>query len=120
MTNLTMCKACKTLDSAKTLSAGFQNALPIPLDVNDDTTLDSEVAKHELIISLILHTFHAAVIRSAIRNQKSVVTTIYVLPAMMELDAQYREAGITVMNEIARSGHLLLVRHQDRRRGLPC
>lgn len=33
-------------------------------------------------------------------QQTNVVTTSYVSPAMLELDEQCREAGITVMNEI--------------------
>jgi saccharopine dehydrogenase (NADP+, L-glutamate forming) len=58
------------------------------------------VAKVDLVISLIPYTHHATVIKSAIRKKKDVVTTSYVSPAMMELDAQVKEAGITVMNEI--------------------
>lgn len=54
----------------------------------------------DLAISLIPYTYHATVIKSAIRKKKNVVTTSYVSPAMMELDAQAKEAGITVLNEI--------------------
>ena len=68
--------------------------------MTDDTALDAEVAKHDLVISLIPYTFHATVIKSAIRNKKNVVTTSYVSPAMLELDAEAKAAGITVMNEI--------------------
>lgn len=68
--------------------------------MSDDRALDAEVAKHDLVISLIPYTFHATVIKSAIRNKKNVVTTSYVSPAMMELDQQCKDAGITVMNEI--------------------
>ncbi|KAH7326020.1 saccharopine dehydrogenase [Stachybotrys elegans] len=92
--------ACRTLESAKALSAGIPNATPIALDVNNDEALDAEVAKHDLVISLIPYTFHATVIKSAIRQKKHVVTTSYVSPAMMELDQQCKDAGITVMNEI--------------------
>ena len=70
------------------------------LDVNNDEALDAEVAKVDVVISLIPYTYHATVIKSAIRKKKNVVTTSYVSPAMMELDAQAKEAGITVMNEI--------------------
>lgn len=70
------------------------------LDVNDADALDAEVAKVDVAISLIPYTHHATVIKSAIRKKKHVVTTSYVSPAMMELDAQAKEAGITVMNEI--------------------
>ncbi|KAK4203350.1 putative saccharopine dehydrogenase [Triangularia verruculosa] len=92
--------ACRTLATAQSLSAGVANATPISLDVNDPTALDAEVAKHDLVISLIPYTFHATVIKSAIRNKKNVVTTSYVSPAMMELDEEAKAAGITVMNEI--------------------
>ncbi|CAJ2507817.1 Uu.00g090030.m01.CDS01 [Anthostomella pinea] len=92
--------ACRTLASAESLSKGVKNANPISLDVTDDKALDAEVAKHDLVISLIPYTFHATVIKSAIRQKKHVVTTSYVSPAMMELDQQCKDAGITVMNEI--------------------
>lgn len=92
--------ACRTLESAKKLSEGVKNATPISLDVTDEKALDAEVAKHDLVISLIPYTFHATVIKSAIRNKKNVVTTSYVSPAMLELDEEAKNAGITVMNEI--------------------
>ncbi|KAJ9161225.1 Saccharopine dehydrogenase [Coniochaeta hoffmannii] len=92
--------ACRTKASAEKLSEGVKNATPISLDVTDDKALDAEVAKHDLVISLIPYTFHATVIKSAIRQKKHVVTTSYVSPAMMELDQQAKDAGITVMNEI--------------------
>ncbi|PSR78702.1 saccharopine dehydrogenase [Coniella lustricola] len=92
--------ACRTLESAKSLSAGVKNANPISLDVSDEKALDAEIGKHDLVISLIPYTFHATVIKSAIRQKKHVVTTSYVSPAMLELDQQCKDAGITVMNEI--------------------
>lgn len=92
--------ACRTLDSAKKLSEGVKHATPISLDVTNEKDLDAEVAKNDLVISLIPYTFHATVIKSAIRNKKNVVTTSYVSPAMLELEKDAKEAGITVMNEI--------------------
>lgn len=68
--------------------------------MTEENALDAAVAQHELIISLIPYTFHVAVTKSAIRNKKHVVTTSYVSPAMMALDAEAKAAGITVMNEI--------------------
>lgn len=49
---------------------------------------------------MIPYTHHATVIKSAIKSKKHVVTTSYVSPAMQELDAAAKEAGITVLNEI--------------------
>ncbi|KAJ9294362.1 hypothetical protein DTO271G3_6937 [Paecilomyces variotii] len=92
--------ACRGIDSAKKLSEGVKLAKAISLDVTDPAALDAAVAQHDLVISLIPYIFHADVIKSAIRNKKNVVTTSYVSPAMMELDQQAKDAGITVMNEI--------------------
>jgi len=68
--------------------------------VTDSKALDAQVVKHDLVICLIPFTFHATVIKSAIRNKKNVCTTSYVSPATLELDAECKEAGITVMNEV--------------------
>ncbi|KAK0719786.1 Saccharopine dehydrogenase [Lasiosphaeris hirsuta] len=92
--------ACRTTASAEKLSEGVKNAYPVSLDVTNEQALDAEVAKHDLVISLIPYTFHATIIKSAIRNKKNVVTTSYVSPAMVELDQAAKDAGITVMNEI--------------------
>ncbi|KAI1181054.1 Apo Saccharopine reductase [Nemania sp. FL0916] len=92
--------ACRTIENAEKFSEGVKLAKPISLDVTNDQALDAEVAKHDLVISLIPYTFHAAVIKSAIRHKKHVVTTSYISPSMLELDQQAKDAGITVMNEI--------------------
>ncbi|MCJ1304949.1 Saccharopine dehydrogenase [NADP(+), L-glutamate-forming] [Hypocenomyce scalaris] len=92
--------ACRTLESAKELSRGINNAHPLSLDVTDAAALDAAVEKVDVVVSLIPYTFHATVIRSAIRKKKNVVTTSYVSPAMLELESEVKEAGITVMNEI--------------------
>ena len=72
----------------------------ISLDVTDSTALDAEVKKVDIVVSLIPYTFHATVIKSAIRERKNCVTTSYISPAMLELEKDAKAAGITVMNEI--------------------
>jgi saccharopine dehydrogenase (NADP+, L-glutamate forming) len=69
----------------------------ISLDVTDSKALDAAVSQHDLVISLIPYNFHADVIKSAIRSRKNVVTTSYVSPAMLELEQQCKDAGITVV-----------------------
>lgn len=51
-------------------------------------------------ISLIPYTYHALVIKSAIRKKVNVVTTSYISESMESLRGEIDEAGITVMNEI--------------------
>ena len=62
--------------------------------------LETAVAEHDVVISLIPYTYHAAVIKAAIKGKTNVVTTSYVSPAMRELDAEAKAADIIVMNEI--------------------
>ncbi|PPQ71309.1 hypothetical protein CVT24_012035 [Panaeolus cyanescens] len=92
--------ACRTLKSAEGLSEGLPNTTAASIDVNNTAALEEAVAAHDLVISLIPYTYHAAVIKAAIKGKTDVVTTSYVSPAMRELDAAAKEAGIVVMNEI--------------------
>ena len=68
--------------------------------MNNAEALEAAVAAHDLVISLIPYTYHATVIKAAIKGKTNVVTTSYVSPAMRELDAEVKAAGIVVLNEI--------------------
>ncbi|KAJ6618235.1 saccharopine dehydrogenase [Mycena sp. CBHHK59/15] len=92
--------ACRTLASAEAFSAGLPSTTAISLDVSDTAALEAAVGAHDVVISLIPYTHHAAVIRAAIKGKTNVVTTSYVSPAMKEHDAAARDAGIIVLNEI--------------------
>ncbi|KAH9934612.1 saccharopine dehydrogenase [Amylocystis lapponica] len=92
--------ACRTLATARALAGKLPNTTAVALDVGDETALDAAVAAHDLVISLVPYTFHAAVIRAAIKGHTHVVTTSYVSPAMRALDAEAKAAGIVVLNEI--------------------
>ncbi|KAL8700654.1 MAG: hypothetical protein Q9201_005340 [Fulgogasparrea decipioides] len=92
--------ACRSLEHAQRLCKDVKAAKAICLDVGNEEALDAEVGKVDVAISLIPYTFHPLVIKSAIRKKKDVVTTSYTSPAMVELEKDIQEAGITVMNEI--------------------
>ena len=99
-TCLSFIVACRTLASAKVLGADLPSTTGISLDVKNTEALETAVAEHDVVISLIPYTYHAAVIKAAIKGKTNVVTTSYVSPAMRELDAEAKAAGIIVMNEI--------------------
>jgi saccharopine dehydrogenase (NADP+, L-glutamate forming) len=92
MPDISVTVTCRNLASAQKLSQGVSQAVATSLDV-----MDAEIAKRDLVISLIPYTHHATVIKSAICYRKNVVTTNYVSPVMLELDQAARNAGITVM-----------------------
>lgn len=94
-------EGCRNIETAQSLASSLsRHATAISVDVSDEASLDAAVAAHDIIISLIPYTFHAAVIKSAIKFKKNVVTTSYVSEAMQALEAECVAAGITVLNEV--------------------
>lgn len=92
--------ACRRLEKAQELSSKYPDVGAISLDVADSEALEKAVGAHDIVISLIPYIQHALVMKAAIKQKKHVVTTSYVSPAMEELDAAAKEAGIVCMNEI--------------------
>jgi saccharopine dehydrogenase-like NADP-dependent oxidoreductase len=76
------------------------NTTAISLDVTSTLALDAQVALHDVVISLIPYSHHTAVIKSAIKGKTNVVTASYVSPELKALDAEAKNAGIIVINEI--------------------
>ncbi|KAJ3046158.1 hypothetical protein HK097_001002 [Rhizophlyctis rosea] len=92
--------ASRRIEPSQQLAAGHPRAHPISLDVSNAAALEAAVAAHDLVISLIPYTQHAAVIDAAVKHKKHVVTTSYVSPAMEAFDAAAKQAGVIVLNEI--------------------
>ncbi|EJD40881.1 saccharopine dehydrogenase [Auricularia subglabra TFB-10046 SS5] len=92
--------ACRTLATAEGLAQGLPRTTATSIDVGNPAQLEPAVAAADLVISLVPYTYHAAVIKAAIKGKTHVVTTSYVSPAMRELDAECKAAGIVCMNEI--------------------
>ena len=92
--------ASRSLKRAEALAAGLPNTSAISLDVSNPQELEDSIVKHDLVISLIPYIYHTIVIKAAIKAKVHVVTTSYVSPGMLELDAAAKEAGIVVLNEI--------------------
>ncbi|KAK1715659.1 saccharopine dehydrogenase [Colletotrichum lupini] len=96
--------ACRTLSTAESLASNHPRASAISLDVASPK-LDSHVASHDLVISLVPFIHHQNVVEAGIRGKTHVVTTSYVSPAMRELESEVKAAGITVLNEIIKLMH---------------
>jgi spermidine synthase len=91
---------CRTIELAEKMVTAFPGANTVQVDATSPESLDKALKECDLVVSLIPYIHHAAVIESAIRNKKHVVTTSYVSPAMKALEDKCKEAGIVVMNEI--------------------
>ena len=71
------------------ISSGQVFMSPSILNANFDD-LENEIAKHDLVISLIPYTHHARVIDAAVKHKKHVVTTSYISPAMQAYHQAYK------------------------------
>ena len=80
--------ACRTLSKAKQFVGDTKNATAQSLDVSNPQALDDAVSQHHLIISLIPYTHHVAVIQSAIKHKRNVVTTSYVSKEIKALEPE--------------------------------
>lgn len=96
----TLTAASTKKDHAEKLVAGLPRANGVSLDVNDTAALEAAVAAHDVVVSLIPYTYHADVIKAAIKGKTDVVTTSYVSDAIRALEPEIKQAGITVVNEI--------------------
>ncbi|KAL8808154.1 MAG: hypothetical protein Q9182_000218 [Xanthomendoza sp. 2 TL-2023] len=92
--------ACRTLSTAQDLVADRAHLTAVALDVSSSAELDSQIACHDLVISLVPCVHHSSIIKLAIKHKINVVTTSYISDAIRELDGLAKDAGITVLNEV--------------------
>jgi saccharopine dehydrogenase-like NADP-dependent oxidoreductase len=85
---------------AKHKTGGHPNADAIAFDVNHEEQRRSEIAKVDLVISMLPATMHLAVAMECLRQKKNLVTASYVSKQMKDLDADAKKAGVIFLNEI--------------------
>ena len=96
----TVTVASRTVEKAQALIGGSGNGIALSLDVKDEAALDTLIADHDLSISLLPYVYHPTVANLCVKHGKQMVTTSYVKPEMQALDAQAKEAGVILLNEI--------------------
>ncbi|XP_022297624.2 alpha-aminoadipic semialdehyde synthase, mitochondrial-like isoform X2 [Crassostrea virginica] len=75
------------------------NSMLVDVQRNFDQ-LEKLIPQHDIVVSLLPYVLHPDVAKLCIKHKKNMVTASYVSPAMRELDAAAKEAGITIMNEV--------------------
>lgn len=88
------------LKDAQGLVGHHPRGQAVAIDVADPAQLDRQVGAADLVVSLVPYEFHASVAVAAIRHRINMVTTSYISPEMRALDADARQAGVMVLNEI--------------------
>jgi saccharopine dehydrogenase (NADP+, L-glutamate forming) len=78
------------------------NPLGSSLDwsMDDPAMLEKLVAESDITVSLLPYKYHSDVAIVCLRNRKSLVTTSYVQPGMMNLNDAAKTSGVLFLNEI--------------------
>jgi saccharopine dehydrogenase (NADP+, L-glutamate forming) len=92
--------ASRTVSKAEKLVAGHPRGVAKELNLKNEEMLKGEVAKSDLVISMVPYAFHPKVAEFCIGHKKHMVTTSYVSDAMKALDQEARKAGVLILNEL--------------------
>lgn len=77
------------------------NINPVSVTIGkQEEKLQSLVASHDLVISLLPYVLHPVVAKACISNRVNMITASYITPAMKELEKSVDDAGITVIGEL--------------------
>jgi saccharopine dehydrogenase-like NADP-dependent oxidoreductase len=92
--------ASRTVSKAEKLVDGHPRGVAKELNLKSEEALKNEVAKADLVISMVPYAFHPKVAEFCIGFKKQMVTTSYISEAMKKLDQEARKAGIIILNEL--------------------
>ncbi len=95
--------ASRTVSKAHKLVGNHSHGQAVAYDIETDadgTGLAGLVKQADLVVSFLPYIHHVAVAKESIAQGKPMVTTSYVSPAMRELDAAAKVAGLIVLNEV--------------------
>jgi len=96
----TVSVASNTPDRAIAMVGNSPAGHTIFWEADDEETLDTLVAAHDLTVSLLPYRFHVMVAKHCLKHKKNLVTASYAKPEMMALDEEAKEAGILFLNEM--------------------
>ncbi len=82
------------------VAEGPDVATGIAIDASDPAARGALIAKHDLVISMLPAFMHMDVVKDCIRLKKHVITPSYVPDALWAMEAEIKQAGIVVMNEL--------------------
>jgi saccharopine dehydrogenase-like NADP-dependent oxidoreductase len=85
---------------ARKKTNGHPNATAIALDIFNEAQRKAEIAKADIVISMLPAHLHIEVAKDCITYKKHMVTASYISDAMQSLDAAAKENNLVFMNEI--------------------
>ncbi len=93
--------ADKDAAHAQKLTGGANDtAEGIGLDATNAEARAALIARHDLVISMLPAFMHMDVLKDCLRLKKDVITPSYVPDALWPMDAEFKQAGLIVLNEM--------------------
>ncbi|MBK9761293.1 MAG: saccharopine dehydrogenase NADP-binding domain-containing protein [Flavobacteriales bacterium] len=93
--------ADKDVEHARKLTSGGADlAEGVALDALNAEARAALIAQHDLIISMLPAFMHMDVLKDCLRLKKHVITPSYVPDALWAMDAEFKNAGLVVLNEM--------------------
>jgi len=89
-----------SIENAKKLVEGHENAEIVELDIFNIEGRKGLVAKADIVISMLPARFHLEIAKDCLDLGKSLVTASYISKELMAMDAEVKEKGLVFMNEI--------------------
>ena len=84
----------------KMVSAGLDVAEAVEIDATNAEARSGLIAKHDLVVSMLPAFMHMDVLKDCLRLKKHVITPSYVPDALWPMDAEFKQAGLIVINEM--------------------
>lgn len=79
---------------------GHPNGEAFHFDVANEEQCNTEVAKADIVVSMLPASLHFTVAKACVEHSKDMVTASYVSKEIMALNEQAKEKGILILNEI--------------------
>lgn len=86
--------------AAMLVAEGPAVATGFALDATDGAARAALIAKHDMVISMLPAFMHLDVLKDCLALKKHVITPSYVPDALWSMDAEFKGAGLTVLNEM--------------------
>jgi saccharopine dehydrogenase (NADP+, L-glutamate forming) len=98
--NFSLLVASPMKDRADEMIKGNPLGTSLDWSMDDPAMLEKIVAENDITVSLLPYKYHSDVANVCLRHGKSLVTTSYIQPGMMDLDESAKKAGVLFLNEI--------------------
>lgn len=90
----------QSLEFAEKKVGDHPGAKAIQFNVLDDDDRDAQIAKADIVVSLLPETHHIHLIKDSIKHRAHLVTASYTSSEMASYDQQVKDAGLIFLNEM--------------------